>query len=213
MMHDPDIVCLPEAHHYSLPPSYHEIVSEPDYGYAPVLHDRSKVVLGSRWPWTEVDRLGSPLLPGGRFVAGTTTTPVGPIRVVGVCIPWRAAHVSSGRRDRTPWEDHELYLRALPDVLEQQRRHGRLLLIGDLNQRRPAQLVPEGLAQLLERALAGLDVWTAGAVSGLQDQLLCHVAGTAIPGASFTSIGLSRHIGGLEVSDHDGVVVRISRST
>jgi hypothetical protein len=39
-----------------------------------------------------------------------TDTPIGPIRFVGVCIPWRDAHVRTGRRDRAPWEDHLRFL-------------------------------------------------------------------------------------------------------
>jgi hypothetical protein len=39
-----------------------------------------------------------------------TDTPIGPIRFVGVCIPWRDAHVRTGRRDRAPCEDHLRFL-------------------------------------------------------------------------------------------------------
>lgn len=206
---DPHVFCLPEARHDFLAGDFHGIHSDPDYGY-PVKTDRSKVSLWSRAQWRDVDRLGSPDLPPGRFVSGTTDTAVGPIRVVGLCIPWRSAHVSSGARNRKPWEDHERYLEGIGPVIAREAAHGPLLVVGDLNQRIPARSVPQRLAEMLERALAGLDVWTAGVIDGLDTQLLCHIAGSRQLKALTPPEGISRKIGGLEVSDHDGVTVQFS---
>lgn len=75
----------------------------------------------------------------------------------------------------------------------------------------PARLVPERLSELLQRTLNGLDVWTAGVLPGLQEQFLCHVAGTSTTGWSWSTHGLSRHVDGLEVSDHDVLVVRLTQ--
>ena len=52
-------------------------------------------------PWAAVDIGISSALPAGRLVAGTTLTALGPLTVVGVCIPWRDAHMPSGRKDRS----------------------------------------------------------------------------------------------------------------
>jgi endonuclease/exonuclease/phosphatase family metal-dependent hydrolase len=129
-----DIICLTEAYADFMGGEGHLIESEPDYGY-PVVQGRRKVLLWSREPWAAVDRVGQPDLPPGRFVAGRTMTPVGPINVVGVCIPWREAHVRSGTRDRTLWQDHLAYLKGLRGILAD--RTERTLVMGDFNQRVP----------------------------------------------------------------------------
>lgn len=206
----PDVVCLPEAHHDFLADDYFGLSSEPDHGYLPVQPGRSKVTLWSRWPWIELDQVGSPALPPGRFVAGTTLAPFGRLRVVGVCIPWRAAHVSTGRRDSAPWQEHERFLEALPEVLGRERGRYPLLLVGDFNQRIPAQLVPERLASMLQEALKGLEVWTAGQIDGLDKQALCHIAGSDREWRLDRSWGASRRIGDFDVSDHDGVFATVT---
>ncbi len=68
------------------------------------------MLLWSKRPWSVVDPAGSEALPSGRLVAGITQTDLGPLTVVGVCIPWRDAHVRTGRKDRDPWQDHESWL-------------------------------------------------------------------------------------------------------
>lgn len=100
----PDVICLTEAKAGLLPDSGHLIESDPDYGY-PLKEGRRKVLLWSAQPWDEVSIHEDLSFPSGRIVSGVT----GGIRFVGVCIPWSAAHVSSGRRDRKIWEEHLLY--------------------------------------------------------------------------------------------------------
>ena len=98
---DADVVVLTEVG-APLVAELHRVTSGPDYGYG-LQEKRRKVVLWSRHPWDAVDVVGDPKLPPGRFVAATTVTPLGPLGpvwFVGVCIPWRAAHVSTGRKDR-----------------------------------------------------------------------------------------------------------------
>lgn len=99
-----DVLCITESSAGMLPDSGYYISSDSDYGY-PGSPDRRKVLLWSPEPWTDVDDHGSDSMPGGRFVAGTTNSPFGPVRIIGVCIPWKDAHVRSGRRDRQPWQD------------------------------------------------------------------------------------------------------------
>ena len=50
--HDPDIVCLSEAHSGLLSRDGHTITSEADYGYA-ISEHRRKVILWSRGPWAQ----------------------------------------------------------------------------------------------------------------------------------------------------------------
>lgn len=127
------VICITEGHAGNFPDGGHVITSEADYGY-PIKAGGHKILLWSLNPWRDADTLGSPLLPGGRFVAATTDTPRGAVRFVGICIPWRAAHVSNGHRNRKMWEDHLTYLQHLPPLLQSNRSMPTVLL-GDFNQR------------------------------------------------------------------------------
>ncbi len=153
-------------------PAGHVVDAGADWGYRIDDPTRRKVALWSRRPWTDVDPVGHPNLPPGRFVAGTTSTLIGDLRVVGVCIPWAGAHVSTGRRDRRQWEDHELFLRALPGILDDQPRP--LVVAGDFNQRLPRSRQPEHVHRLLVDALDDLTVTTAGETPA--GRLIDHIA-------------------------------------
>jgi endonuclease/exonuclease/phosphatase family metal-dependent hydrolase len=201
-----DVLCVTEVAFGLLEPTGHVIDSEADYGY-PRVGNRRKVVLRSRRPWTAVDRLGAPELPGGRFVSGVTDTPIGPIRFVGVCIPWRDAHVRTGRRDRAPWEDHLLFLRSLSTMLERN-RPAPTVLLGDFNQRIPRARQPQHVGTALVAALGTLRVVTAGQVAGVEGKLIDHVAiGRGLEAHDVAGVpGRSQRL-----SDHDGVVVALER--
>jgi hypothetical protein len=98
-----NIVCAPESYLTSIPDGWHGIFSGADYGY-PIIAGPRKVALWSRRPWRNVDDIGHSDMSPGRFVAGVKATVFGDVFVVGVCIPWRSAHVFNGRRDRVPWQ-------------------------------------------------------------------------------------------------------------
>ena len=101
----------------NLLPSYEHVVDAgTGWGYELPDGRRRKVAMWSANPWTDVTTFDDPAAPGGRLIAATTETDVGPIRVVGVCIPWRDANVATGRRDRESWEDHLAFLSALPSM-------------------------------------------------------------------------------------------------
>lgn len=167
---DADVVCLTETYEDAL--TYgHAIASDPDYGYR-AAPGRRKVVLWSHAPWKDVDTLGHPTLPGGRFVVGTTETPLGPLRLAGVCIPWRGAHVSTGRRDRGAWEDHLRFLDGLASVLDAP--GGAAVVLGDFNQRIPKARQPVEVSERLESVLEGWSIPSAGDHAGVR--LIDHVA-------------------------------------
>ena len=207
---DAEVVCLTETHEHWPMDGGHWIWAEPDYGYEQ-RGDRRKVGLWSRHPWSDVDAIGDPGLPSGRFVAGTTETSIGPVRLVGVCIPWRAAHVSSGRRDRAPWEDHVIYLGTLAGLIAKWLDGPPLAVVGDYNQRMPRRRTPVAVHEELDRAFAPLTVVTTGPVPGLDAQVIDHVA--VGPGLIARSVGgISRMVDDRRVSDHDGVVVDLAMS-
>ncbi|MFZ4434423.1 MAG: endonuclease/exonuclease/phosphatase family protein [Microthrixaceae bacterium] len=183
-------------------PTGHVVDAGSDWGYRFDDPTRRKVALWSRWPWTDVDPVGHQDLPSGRFIAATTSTPIGDVRVVGVCIPWAGAHVSTGRQDRHQWQDHERYLRALPDILASQTRP--LVVAGDFNQRLPRSRQPETVHRLLVDALAGLTIATSGETPA--GRLIDHIAiSPELRATGRKLIPASDAMGPL--SDHTGVTV------
>lgn len=147
---------------------------DPDYP----ANGTRRVTLWTRHELTDHDPVGSHELPPGRFVAGTVHHPTGPIRVVGVCAPWRDAHVTSGRRDSRWWEEHiEFWAEMLP-VLRAQRRP--LIVAGDLNQQIPRRLPKQVTAAAYEALTstledAGLTIVTAG-IPGVGRPVIDHIA-------------------------------------
>jgi endonuclease/exonuclease/phosphatase family metal-dependent hydrolase len=205
--HDPDIVCLSEAYASTMLPAGHVIEAAADYGY-PIVEGRRKVLLWSRQPWEAVDRLGDARLPTGRFIAGRTATPLGAITVGGVCIPWRDAHVSSGRRDRAPWQDHCDFLAGLRSILAA--IEGPAIVLGDFNQAFPRRTAPRDVYEALEAALgARYTVATTGPLAPLDRPSIDHVAHTgefiATSVTALSNIGQDVQL----LSDHFGVVSTI----
>lgn len=203
-----DVLCVAEGEVPLLPDAARTITSGADYGYAGP-EGRRKVLLWSATGWADVDAVGDPRLPPGRYVVGTTTTCLGPLRVVGACVPWRDAHVRTGGGDRRPWEDHMAYLELLGPLLRAEAgRHPRLLVVGDLNQRIPRHGQPARVADALDAALAGLAVVTAG-LRCEDRRLIDHVAvGDGLRGRVVELIPRAGADGRL--SDHDGVVAEVT---
>lgn len=172
-------------------------------------------------------------MPGGRFVSGVTGTPLGDVRVVGVCIPWEGAHVDTGRKDRAKWEDHLRYLEGSEKYLagfrvRDDRRAeiaGECLLCGgsarpgptggptagdipvvvagDFNQTIPRTRPRADAYEALIRAFAGWDIVTAG-LAGID-----HVALDGRMRALRVERREAEYGGGRRVSDHAGVTVEV----
>lgn len=207
----PDLICLTEGHDDFAPPGGHLIAAHPDYGYR-TLPGRRKVLLWSRMPWSRVDRLGHPTLPGGRYVAGRTETPAGPLDVIGVCVPWAHAHVTTGRRDRGPWDDHRAFLAGLAETLPEATRGGRSVLLGDLNQSIPRTRAPKAVYDALVRALPeGMRVATAGPIPGPGLPSIDHLAHTADLAATGVRGLPNQDPDGRRLSDHFGLLVELRR--
>lgn len=208
----PDILCITEGYPDFLPLA-HRIESVALPGPA-ADRERRKVLLWSRQPWTEVDNLGDPELPTGRYIGGKTSTPLGDVWVDGLCIPWFAAHVSVGRRDRVLWEEHMLYLDALRRVLHSPRPGSGRLTMGDYNQRIPQRRAPDRAFQALMEAFSpSLSCATSGPLppSGLLSiDHLHHSAGfEAVSVATLSPAGEN----GRALSDHFGLYVVLKRAS
>ena len=166
-------------------------------------------MLWSAQPWTHSDSIGDPSLPSGRFIAGRTTTSIGPLYVVGVCIPWRDAHVRSGRRDRLPWEDHLAYLRGLQGVLSE--LDGPTIVLGDFNQRVPRRYQPEAVhSALLECLGERVSIASEGPLPPNGALAIDHIAHTYefSPLAVRTLSNVDP--AGRQVSDHFGIAARLA---
>lgn len=203
----PDVICLTEAKAGLLPDSGYLIESDPDYGY-PLKAGRRKVLLWSAQPWDEVSIHDDLSFPSGRIVSGVT----GGIRFVGVCIPWSAAHVSGGRKDRKTWEDHLLYLDALKELLSDLLSQGPLVVTGDFNQRIPKARQPKYAYEKLNEVLSlGLKVHTAGPLGPAEKHLIDHLAAT--PDLQVTNIEVldRKTAEGMNLSDHYGIYGEITR--
>lgn len=206
---DADVLCVTEGDRELLPRHGSTIDSDPDYGY-PMVPGRRKVLLWSRQDWIIVDQFGSSAMPEGRFVSAVTETPAGALTVMGVCIPWHTAHVTSGRKDRKPWEDHLAYLHGLEDVLLQHQGQP-LVVVGDFNQTVPRSWQPKVVSEALTATLSGLvEIATAGKHPDLDKQLIDHVAHSRelkpVSVAAFSRFDSD----GLRLSDHSGAVVELT---
>ena len=200
----PDLVCFTEAYedHFK---DGHTICSTEDYGY-PIKPGRRKVLLWSDAPWTAIDAIGHPELPSGRFVSGITSGPTDQLRIVGVCIPWAAAHVSNGRGDRQRWEDHLVYLKHLRAMIRSylDRDELPLIVIGDFNQRIPRSRSPENVYVALKTALGQLTIATENVRDEEGHLAIDHIAHSENLTASRLKT-ISKRQGQTIVSDHFGI--------
>jgi len=147
---DADIVCLTEAYENSFQSfNGQSASSNPDTGY-PIHEGRRKVVIWSRWGLADVDELGSDRLPSGRFVSAKVQHQIS-LNLVGVCIPWKDAHVKGGRQNRERWEDHSIYLSALSDVPQFENKDLPTLVFGDFNQRMSGKFARKDVHEQLKR--------------------------------------------------------------
>lgn len=203
---NPDVVCYTEVNLNMLPEGF-TIEADPDHGY-PHNGDRRKVVLWSKTPWEAADNLGDASMPSGRYATGITRG----IRFVGVCIPWKDAHVRNGHKDRKAWQEHMLYLKGLEAQLAQFRASkAPLFVLGDYNQRIPAKYQPKEVAEMLLRSLTGLQLITEAALDYEGKQLIDHIAVSPELSVEVTRILPEKTSDGLNLSDHVGVVIDLSR--
>jgi endonuclease/exonuclease/phosphatase family metal-dependent hydrolase len=204
--HEPEVVCLTEAF-ADFFPNGHVVSAEADYGYG-THPTKRKVVLWSRRPWRDVDLIGDPRLPSGRFCRATTDTQLGPVEFVGVCIPWKDAHVMSGLRNRRRWEDHETYLRTLPAVLRQTDPSRRVLL-GDFNETIPRTRAPQSCFALLMDAIRELKCITRGDSLELGLAVIDHICVSASLSCRSVSVLEPVTAAGKRLSDHSGLAVHL----
>jgi hypothetical protein len=198
---DADIWCLTEAFENSLADNGHIICAAYPY---PDPTQRI-VILWSKSPWRPVDSLAR--LDALGFVCGETDTPVGPLRVGGVCIPYRF----SGRCDEPPkkvWQDHCEYIEALRDWIGMTPH--RTIVLGDFNQRIPRKYQPRALFDALSQGvLAQLPAATAGLTGPDGDLAIDHICHSPDLWADKARSLSNLDTEGRAFSDHFGVACEV----
>ena len=177
-----------------------------NWGYSNQHPLRRKVSLFSHSEIRDIDEIGSSRLPPGRFVAGTTKIGDFDVRLIGVCVPWADAHVSTGRASATRWSEHLQFLQGLADAVAGNRRHGLpLVLAGDFNQTiREPRAKNLDVVVALDQVLAPFELVTKN-VTG--PRLLDHIAvDKELVDQPVTCTRFVAEIDGKRLSDHDAVV-------
>lgn len=204
---NPEVICYTEVRKGLHPESGFLIESESDYGYKKT-EGKRKVSLWSIKPWEDVDCIGDHDLPNGRFISGITFG----IRFVGVCIPWKEAHVRTGRKDRDVWEDHISYLKSLKRIISQySEQKNPICLLGDYNQRIPKKYQPENIFQLLQDIIQDdFQTVTSGILDSEGKQLIDHFSVSQGLTASINEIHPKVTSEGIKLSDHVGILAQLS---
>jgi hypothetical protein len=189
--------------------SGHVVDAGGDWGYGEQ-RLRRKVLAWSKNSWRELYCIDQGAAKG-RLVSAITDARCQPVRVIAVCIPWRDAHVRTGRADAGLWDEHVEFCDQLRGYRQSVDARVPTVVVGDFNQRMAGSARGSArAATALAAALEGLTVWTAGETSC--GQLIDHVAGN-------DRFVLDRVVGwpgtdaGRRLSDHAGVAcdVRIAR--
>lgn len=197
----PDIICITEGYLESWGDFGHVISSDEDYGYK-ITQGRRKVILISKERWTHVDNVGCADMPSGRFVFGKTQG----IDVFGVCIPWKDAHVRTGRRDKQVWEDHVAYLNGLQKVLPL--GDGKTAIMGDFNQRIPRKYTKQDVFDLMAEIFDDFAFATKGVIQPINKLSIDHLC-TKNMGDCLSVKSINNFVSGVRLSDHFGLLIDI----
>jgi hypothetical protein len=157
-----DVIVITEGVRGLLPEDGYSVDAGPAWGYS-LEPSRRKVIVWSRTPLALefISVAGASL---GRLAVATAQTPAGPVRIIGVCISWRDAHVNTGRGDASPWSEHMDYLDHLERLLAELDSDVPTVIAGDFNQRIPRGRQPIRVADRLIEVLADWTINTAGAL-------------------------------------------------
>lgn len=200
-----DVIVVTEGVHGLLPEHGYMVDAGADWGYAPK-PNRRKVIVWSRYPLT-LDFIGDEGANLGRMVVATAALPGGPVRIVGVCIPWRDAHVNTGRGDAQPWSEHLDYLDRLARILSTLDPAIPTVIAGDFNQRIPRARQPLRVADRLGVVLADWTIHTAGSFPN--GPHIDHIATNGqLVAYEVRDWPAADHLGRL--SDHAGVACRLA---
>lgn len=214
--HDPDVICLTEARPELMPEGGETITSQ--LSGAGNIENRGgrKVLLWSRFGWSDVDTLGAPCLPEGRFVCASTSIDSVTWTVVGMCIPYFGYRINKrfwGDDALRPWQGAETYLDALRNkVLPQDRFRQRTILLGDYNLHIPpgkASRQTKAVSRKCEATFAGWNIATAGEPDdpALDKRFIDHIAVSSDIRPLTIQFFSRFHADSTRLSDHNGVCI------
>lgn len=200
-----DVVVVTEGVRGVLPADGFVIDAGDDWGYG-LKPERRKVIVWSRFSLSR-DFVGSEGATRDRLAVATAATPDGPVRIIGVCIPWQDAHVRSGRSDAQPWSEHLDYLNRLENLLTGLDDDVPTVIAGDFNQRIPRGRQPLRVFDRICEVLSGWTIHTAGTQPN--GPHIDHIASDArLACEAVRDWSASDQLGRL--SDHAGVVCRLA---
>jgi len=208
---NPDVMVLTEARTTFSERGGYALWCEPPRGTR-FDEDERKVVIWSKQPWSSIDRVGAEGLDDARFIAATTQTPIGPVRVLGVCIPWHMAEVQYAIGEKhKPWELHIRFLKILAALVVDAQIP--TIVAGDFNQRIPrARGGNIVAAEAIEDTFASMHIATRNEVPGTSRQGIDHIALSRHLQA--TNVwGWSNAPNGNRLSDHDGAGVDVGMTS
>ena len=195
-----DVIVLTEGNEELLPPG-HIVDAGTDWGYTPKSPRNRKVLLWSRYQLSDVRTQTSRDIPSGRFVSACVTMPDGIFTVCGVCIPWKDAHVRSGRCDRAPWQDHVDFVAGLHEEIRN--CVGPLVVAGDFNQRFPRGTQPLAVFEALRDCCSPLELHSVGLD---EKPLIDHIATTNQFSKKSVEV-IPDHDESGKLSDHRGISI------
>lgn len=172
---EPDIVCLTEAWETSAELLGGCSISAPGAAWSAKVPGECKVLLWSKAPWRDVQIIDELEATGSAITAVTELAGVG-IRFVGLCIPYHFASPLGQKPRAKPWRQHERFLEDLAPLLRGWREEGPVIVVGDYNRFIPRHWGPKRSYALLETALHGFDVVTAGDLPGVGKRAIDHIA-------------------------------------
>ena len=197
----PDIICITEGYLETWKEFGYVISSSEDYGYK-ITKGRRKVILVSKEPWNDVEQVGEENMPSGRFISGKTKG----IDIIGVCIPWKDAHVNTGRKDKQAWEDHIDYLQGLQNICSHKKN--KTFVMGDFNQRVPRKYSRQDVYDLMIETFEDFTIETKNNIQPIDKLSIDHFASkNADRCKEIESIDNVQD--GIKVSDHFGLKIII----
>lgn len=200
-----DVIVLTEGCAELLPPG-NVVDAGNDWGYETKDARCRKVILWSRFDILSTTTREDLELPSGRFISATVETSSSQVDIAAVCIPWKDAHVRSGRRDRQPWEDHSHFLNGLNKFVHE--NTGSLIVAGDFNQRIPRVTQPRPIYDQLEICLTPLTVCTS---IPMDKPLIDHIAISRDMHSGEVSI-IPDHDDFGQLSDHRGAMIQVHQN-
>lgn len=205
-----EIVCATEAHAGSLDRLEGHVLSDAGVRWGEELATERKVLAWSAREWTKQVSVGQLSETGGAVCAQTSTT-LGNVQVVAVCMPYHMAwpRERSPEVRPAPWSEHLAFLDALKGFLTQLDDDLPTILVGDFNQYDPLNWGSWDAHHALNDALGRLNIVTKGTIEPVGEQTVDHVAVSPHLRADAIS-SLDRYTDdGRALSDHFGVLVTL----